>query len=290
MTHAYRRRALAALAALGCIVRAPALTAQTAGADPDAAFRRAQSMVGKGDSAGARALVDSLVRAAREGSDARANALFWRATFAPDPRAARADYLIITVDYAFSPRAADALLRLAIAEYASGDRPAALRHLDRLILEHPASNAAADGWYRLGRARIDDGDVAAGCIALDSARARLTPADVERSTQVAYYKQRCRALVAAPAAAPVAAPPPADTVASTPRWSVQVAAYKTKAEAERLVKTLKARGYEARVDELTLFHVRIGAYEKRADATALVVELKAQRINAIVVEATRRGP
>ena len=226
-------------------------------------------------------------------SDARAEALFWRATVAADSQSAQADYLTIVVDHALSPRAADALLRLGRSELSHGDREAALRHLERLVLEHATSTAATDGWYWLGRTRILDNDLAGACVALDSALSRLPESEIERRKPVQYYSQPCKNLVVPPVPATAldtsaAAPPKRDTTVAAvrgdstpvtprrdttppgrrdsapakPKYSVQIAAYETRAGAEALVKKLTARGYEARVDSLKLFHVRIGMYRR----------------------------
>jgi cell division septation protein DedD len=278
---------------LASLLVARAMHAQdSTAARVDSLLERAQKLVSTGETAAARALADTLVRMTAEGSDARAEALFLRATLASDVAAAETDYRTIMVEYRLSPRAADAMLRLGQAEYARGDRAAARRHLDRLVLEHPGTSAAADAWYWLGRARADEGDVAGGCAALDTARILLPPDDVERRNRVTFAAQRCRNLgPATPPATPPAQPlPPAAATPPAGRWSAQVAAYRTRREAESFVNTLKTRGHEARVDSLTLFHVRIGAFELKADAEALVARLKSQRIDAFVVEAIRRAP
>jgi cell division septation protein DedD len=295
-------RVVVGLAGLAGLLGAAVADAQARPAgSADSLFRRAQRLVNEGDSTGGRALVDSLLRTTRDGSDARANALFWRATLAADSTEAQRDYLTIAIDHALSPRAADALLRLGQAGYARGDRAAAMRHLERLVLEHPASEAAVDGWYWLGRARIAERELATGCVALDSARRRLKAGDVERSSRIAFAAQPCRMLaVTPPAVAPPGSPagaPPSGTLSrrpldstTRPRWSVQVAAYKLEADAEKLAANLKTRGYDARVDKLSLFHVRVGMFRTRAEAATVVARLKQRQINAIVVEVTRRAP
>ena len=116
----------------------------------------------------ARALVDSVLGAAKEGSPAYVDALFARASIAESADAARKDYLRIAVDYSISPRAEDALLRLAQMEIARGDRAAAKQYLDRLALEHPDGASRAQGAYWLGRVLLDDG-------ALMRRRARRSP-------------------------------------------------------------------------------------------------------------------
>jgi cell division septation protein DedD len=299
---------------LGLLVSAAEVLGQQA--PPDSVFRRAQRLVNEGASAEARRLLDSLVRVSADGSEARAEALCWRATFASDSQSAQADYLTIVVDHELSPRAADALLRLGRVEFEHGDRGSAVRHLERLVLEHASAEAASEGWYWLGRARLLDGDLAGGCSALDSALRRLPESDVERRRPAQHYALPCKDLAAGPTGAttsdtgavpqrerrgrgntanPVrrdtAAPSGRrDTAPAKPQYSVQIAAYDSRAGADVLAKKMIARGYAARVDSLRLFHVRIGLYATRAAAVAVVDKLKQQGQAAIVVEVERREP
>jgi hypothetical protein len=254
---------------------------------PDSAYRRAQRLVDEGEGVRGRALVDSLLSATREGTAERANALFWRATLAADTPAAQRDYILITVDYSLTPRAADALLRLAQLDMTLGNRPSARQRLERLVLEHPTSPVAGEGWFFLGIVRRGENDLPGGCAALDSARVRLAAGDVERRNRVEFEAQRCRSVMARPPAPDTTKPPPA----TGPRWSVQVAAYRTQAEGEILARSLRARGYDARVVLLEPYYrVRIGAFATRQEAVSLVNRLRQQRIEAIVVEAERREP
>jgi hypothetical protein len=258
---------------------------------PDSLFLRAQRLVAEGDAVTGRAILDSLVRVNRDGTSARAQALYWRAALAPDSTSAENDYIAIVVDHSLSPYAADALLRLAQFAYVRGNRSAAITHLQRLVLEHRTSAAAPEGWYSLGIARIADNDVPNGCAALDSAKHRIPASNVELLNRVMFVSQPCRAL----ADARPAPPPATDSTATTERpagrrWSAQVAAFRTSAEAERLVRALKDKGRTARVDTLKLYHVRVGSFASRTEAVTLVSQLKRDKIDAIVVEATRREP
>ena len=300
---------------LGLLLSAAAARGQQA--PPDSVFRRAQRLANEGASAESRQLLDSLVRVSADGSEARAEALFWRATFAPDSQSAQTDYLTIVVDHALSPRAADALLRLGRFEFEHGDRESAARHLERLVLEHASAGVAGEGWYWLGRARLLDGDLAGGCAALDSALSRLPESDVERRRPAQHYAQPCKDLAPGPTASVAsdstatpkrasggargdtanlarresAAPPGRrDTAPAKPKFSVQIAAYDSRAGADLLAKKMIARGYTARVDSLKLFHVRIGLYATRADAVVVANKLKQQGQAAIVVEVERREP
>lgn len=85
-----------------------------------------------------------------------------------------------------------------------------------------------------------------------------------------------------------AAPEPVKTV-STGIFSVQVAAYNHKADAETLVSALIKRGYQARVDGDTVpFRVRIGRYATENDAEAALKRIKAKRMDGFVVRVTAR--
>ncbi len=84
-----------------------------------------------------------------------------------------------------------------------------------------------------------------------------------------------------PKKSPATASPPASRA-----WSVQVAAYSRKAQADQLAATLGKRGYSARVDGTTApFRVRIGRYASVRDAEAALKEIKSKRMAGFVVRA-----
>jgi hypothetical protein len=104
--------------------------------------------------------------------------------------------------------------------------------------------------------------------------------------------------VVAPAPAPVKSPvrekpavkEPAPTPVSSGSgekvFSVQVAAYNVKSQADAMVAKLKKNGYEARVDGTSApFRVRIGKYASQAQASAVQRSLKAKQITGFVVQA-----
>lgn len=69
-------------------------------------------------------------------------------------------------------------------------------------------------------------------------------------------------------------------------YSVQIAAYNVKSQAQAMAVKLKKRGYEARVSGTTApFRVRIGHYATQAQASAVIRSLKAKQINGFVVKA-----
>ncbi len=164
------------------------------GGGGDSVLVRAQRLASDGNVAAGRALADSVLGNAKEGSPQYVDALFARATLAESADAARKDYLRIVVDFSISPRAEDSLLRLAQMEIARGDRAAAKQFLERLALEHPGGTSRAQGAYWLARVLIDDGALAQACVSLAVAKTHVAASDVELANQITYYARPCAAL------------------------------------------------------------------------------------------------
>jgi len=69
-------------------------------------------------------------------------------------------------------------------------------------------------------------------------------------------------------------------------YSVQIAAYNVKSQAQAMADKLKKTGYDARVSGTSApFRVRIGHYATQAQASAVMRSLKAKQINGFVVKA-----
>ena len=278
----------------------------------DSVYARARQLVVNGNGAAGRVLVDSMVATAEPDTPGYADALFWRASLAAVTSDAERDYRRIIVDYPDSPRAGDALLQLAQLEATRGDRAAA-GHLERYLLENRGGPERGRAGLTLVRLSFEQNDARRGCIALARAMADVPADEVEMRNQLDYYSSRCVGVdttgssaiptasappvVAAPSTTPQvrrrragadaklpreSTPPPA----ATGRFTLQVAAYTSRADAERLAKRLRTRGIEARVvASPTLFRVRVGRYETRADAVAAGKALKTRAIAAFVTEA-----
>lgn len=89
-------------------------------------------------------------------------------------------------------------------------------------------------------------------------------------------------------ATPATSPASSETATARPAarrtFSVQVAAYSRKAQADQLAATLVKRGYAARVDGTsTPYRVRIGRYASSKDAEAALKEIKAKKMAGFVV-------
>jgi cell division protein FtsN len=97
-----------------------------------------------------------------------------------------------------------------------------------------------------------------------------------------------------PAKAPKAAAEKAVTKTSTTPsrgngYSVQVAAYTNRAEADKLTSTLRKRGYATRVDgSVAPFRVRVGRYATEKEAEDALRKIKANHMDGFVVRAPER--
>ena len=259
----------------------------------DSAFRRAQQLVADGNGIAGRAIVDSILASTSENAPAYADALYWRATFAETRDRARFDYLRVANEYATTVRAEDALLRLAQIANDAGDRVAAKKYLDRMTVEHADGRLRAQGAYWTGRVLLADGATIPACAALTQAKATVSSGDVELANQINYYLQPCmRATQQAEAkrsdsVVRADSAVRSDSVSRTapPVWSVQVAAYSTKEDADHLAARLKSRGYTARVTTDKPYRVRIGHFSSRAGAAAVAGRLRAAKMTAMVVPA-----
>jgi len=300
------------------VVAAPVARAQApAPARPataaDSVFVRARQLVAGGNGAAGRVLVDSMLTVAAPGTPAYAEALFWRASLAANGADAEADFRRIISEYPLSPRSGDALLQLAQLETDRGDRVAAIAHLQRFLLENPASQERPRIALQLVRLSFDQNEPEIGCVFLARVLNEIPDTEVELKNQLAYYSPRCAAVDTTHVAGAPAVPAPdsaslkhdtkqkarADTkhqakndtkrdttaAAATGKYTLQVAAYTTRGEADRLVGRLKVRGVEARVvGTAKLFRVRIGRYETRDAAMAAQRDLKTKKIDAFVTD------
>lgn len=272
----------------------------------DSVFARARRLVVGGNGAAGRLLVDSVVAATEPNTPAYAEAIYWRAALAASTDDAAADYRRIVVEYPLSPRAGDALLALARLEVAHGDRAQASVHLQRFLLENPKHPEHAAAGLMLAQISFEQNDLRHGCATIKQTLSEIPADAVEMRNQLQYYQPRCTALDANPAsnlplAPPLQAPPaktPGDTShsakppssktgassAARGKYTLQVAAYTSRADADGLAKRLKTRGLDARVVGGTkLFRVRIGRYTTRAAAVEAQAELKSKKkISAFV--------
>ena len=213
---------------------------------------------GRGDSA--RALVRSRLAALSPFDSLYAEALFVSGAVAEDAESALAAYRRVSIEFSQSSWADQALLRTAQLHYARGDIETAQRTALRILSDYPFSDVRASAAYWVARTHLDRQEIAAACpflqIAADSAGQ-----DIELANRASFSLQRCDGDVAVEDSAEAAAAAPAT-------YSVQIAAVRTAAAADRVMRDVRAAGYTPRVvrDDQGFFKVRVGRFRSRDEA------------------------
>mgnify|MGYP000225486307 CR=1 FL=1 len=256
---------------------------------------RARSLVEAGQVNGARVLLDSLVNASAFEQGDLADALYWRAVLGERAADAERDWKRLILDVPVSPRVPTALLRLGELEMVRGHPANARSYFERLLRDYNASNERPKALLWVVRSYFDERDIGRACRTMIALREADVPAG-ELRLQAAELQARCASEAAKTATG--AAVPTKDRAsergasASTNdegagRFSVQIAAYDTRAEAELAAKRMVARGLRARVDgEQRPYRVRIGRYATRAEADAALARLKKSGQTGFVTENT----
>lgn len=274
---------------------ASVVDAQTSSAD--AVFARAKQLVVSGNGAAGRVLVDSVLAASSPDSPIYADALYWRAALAASPADAERDYRRIVVEYPLSPKSGDAMYQLGQLEASRGDQAGAVEHLEQFVRDNPKAEQRPRAYMQLVRLLFEQNDYPHGCSALRDALDAIPKSDVESRNQLDYYSPRCVANDVGsggrvPISPPAASPPSRDTVrhvdtatAAPAKYTLQVAAYTSRTQAETLAKRLQARKLDARVvPSGKLYRVRIGRFATRSAALAEQTTLKARKISTMVAE------
>lgn len=276
----------------------------------DPVFARARQLVQNGNGAAGRLLIDSVITATASESPTYGEALYWRAALSPTSGDAERDYRRFVIEYPFSAHVSDALLKLADLESAHGDRAAATAHLDQFLRDNPKSTDRPRAVLMYARLLLEQNDLPRGCTALKQTLSELPESSVELRNQLEYYLPRCAANdVSRGGAVPIGAAAdtareapkgaaskptaPAAKTAKTPaaKYTLQVAAYKTKGEADAVVRGLVKKKLDARVVAVKdLFRVRVGRYATRAAAVAAQKELKAKKIDSFVTDIEPDSP
>lgn len=292
------RRLTLTIASAGCAATlwlAPMVSAQVTPA-VERTTARARAMVDGGDGATARELLDSLVDAVPMGTIDRAEALYWRAVLAERIGDAERDWKRLVIDVPLSPRTPDALVRLGELDMLRGHPADARVYFTRVLRDFPGGVYRAKGLLWLTRSYFEERNMVGGCRALDSLRGVEIP-EGELRLQSDELQRRCTSVTAnsvmansAPGVAekPVAAGKPASSKkspAGSGRYSVQLAAYDTRAEANDAVQRFMQRDIDTRIDgEQKPFRVRVGYYATRAEATRALSRLKKLGLDGFVAE------
>lgn len=253
---------------------------------------RVAQLVANGDVTEARALVDSLMSSGARSSNETAEILFARASLAQNAAAADSDYRTIIAAHPGSPRREESLYRLAQQSLLSGDQPGAMKYLRQISDANRSDSAQARVSYWMTRALIEGREKTAACQA--NARALRLMASVDPVLRGEIESQAVNSCAGAAPAVPAVVPttPVAPGLSASAkkegRFSVQVAAFDRRPEAEQLAAKLTRSGLEARVDGTAKpFRVRIGRYATSAEAAAALRALKKRNFSGFVTAVTQ---
>jgi hypothetical protein len=159
----------------------------------------------------------------------------------------------------------------------------------RLLRDFPSGSYRTKGLLWMTRSYFDERNTANGCRALDSLRGVEIP-DGELRLQSTELQRRCTSAMLVPPS-PAPAPAAGDRATAdrtTGRYSVQLAAYDTRAEAEAAVRRFATQSIDARIDGTEKpFRVRTGYYATRSAANAALATLKKRGHDGFVAEPAR---
>ncbi|MGH7732430.1 MAG: SPOR domain-containing protein [Gemmatimonadales bacterium] len=283
--------------ALAIVLSTTAALRLSAQSDPRLLAAVAQAQQGQGDSA--RAAVSAILNATATSDPLYAEALYTLGRIAANTGEMQKSMLRVAIEFAGSSWADNALLQLAQLSYASGDLPGTERNLERLRSDYPNSDVLAPASLWAARAYFAQGNTVAGCGWLQTGLGTVGT-NIELANQLQFLNGRCQSVDSAaqhpdttkpPAPAPDTTKPVAP--ASTPApagpattWAVQVAAFKTEAQATTVERMLAQDGYPPHVakDADGTFKVRVGNFPTKAGATALAAKLRTKYGDVFVVE------
>jgi hypothetical protein len=236
--------------------------------DPDLA--RAVRLAQEGSADSARAITGRMLASVRDTDPKYAEVLYAAAVVAASPRDRRLHLQRIAVEYTQSEWADDALLQLAQLDYAARDAAGTVRQIDRLLGDYPESPLKASAALWGARAAFDLRDRDRACRWSDLGLGSVG-GDVELRNQLEFQRERCLAMAREESAA--VQPKPA---APAKGWAVQVAAVKTKAEADTEVARIKRADLPTLVvQEGGWFKVRSGPFATREQAQQALSRLRA---------------
>ncbi|MGH7531800.1 MAG: SPOR domain-containing protein [Gemmatimonadales bacterium] len=288
-------RCAMALVIVASVTATLRLSAQS---DPRLLAAVAQAQQGQGDSA--RAAVTAILNVTSTSAPLYAEALYTLGRIAANTGDMQKAMLRVAIEFAGSPWADNALLQLAELSYANGDLAGTERNLERVRNDYPNSDVLAPASLWAARAYFAQGNTVAGCGWLQAGLG-AAGTNIELANQLQFLNGRCQSVDSAaqhpdtskpPASAPdttkplAPAPTPAPSGPATTTYAVQVAAFKTEAQASTVEGMLAQDGYPPHVVKDTdgAFKVRVGNFPTKAGATALAAKLRPKYGNVFVVE------
>jgi DedD protein len=143
-------------------------------------------------------------------------------------------------------------------------------------------------FYQTLTAPLGRGSADASQYLEDKAKGQSAPEPARGEPPPYPYASRGTTIIEKPVT-PEAPPPPRPQADPAGLWSVQVAAFKTQAQADTLQKQLKQGGYDAYVatapagEGRTNYRVRVGSFTSKVDAEGMVERLRGERSPAAFV-------
>ena len=256
------------VAILACVL--PTRSFAQAGAG-DSVILRAQQRAASGDTAAARATIDSLLERTLD-FVTRSNASYWRARYSATPAERERALTQFVVEYPLSRHTGSAQFELAMLELAHSDRDRAATNLAGFLSSSPTDSNRTVASLSLARILFDRGELSRGCAVTLAGRAEVPAAAIETRNQFDFLAGPCAGVDTSVVIPPAHSPDSAAVAA--PRsplgeYTVQVAAYDTRAQADRLATRLRGEGFEARVvGTKKPFRVRVGHYATHTEAVA----------------------
>jgi hypothetical protein len=198
----------------------------------------------------------------------------------------------VVIDHTQSAWADDALLQLAQFDYAAGHVDAAVRQLELLLRDYPASPLTAQAALWGARAAGDRRDPTTACRLADVGLSAVG-SDVELGNLLEFQKQRCQGLTAMVAESIHAAVADSTARANVPRapatqpskvppqrrggFYVQVSAVRTQAAANIETARIKRTGYPPVIlKEGGLLKIRAGAFKTRSEAQTALAQIRSR--------------
>jgi len=248
---------------------------------------RARGMMDAGSGDAARALLDSLVARSAPRSDDMAESLYWRAVLSESTAEAERDWKRLVIEVPLSARAPSALLRLGELDILRGRPSGARAHFERIVRDFPEDAARPKAEIWIARSYFEERDIANACTAVRNLQTTGVP-EGELRLQVGELQGRCRTAGTATAGAGTATAGAGTAAAGGIVFTVQLAAFNTRREANAFVARLAKRGVKARIDgDKKPFRVRVGRYDSREEATAMLAKLKRQGQSGFLAELPR---
>ena len=165
-------------------------SAAAAQSDPRLVAAVRAAQDGQGDSA--RSAVDRLLAATAPSDSLYPEILYTQAMVANTAADMRRHLQRVVVEYPASPWSDDALLRLVQMDYATRSYEQAARNLERLRLDYPVTPLFAQAAYWGGRTYLELKDTTRACRWLADGMSQ-TNVDLELQRQMGFMYQRCGA-------------------------------------------------------------------------------------------------